>query len=457
MKRWIRLPEKLSYRLVVLFVALFVATLGTVIGLSLIIANRQLSSSVDNELSGLADTAEERLRQPADQQVVLNELSTQAQFLQLLDKSGAVTKRSSNLRFESLPSFIRNGQPKDDGFHNYTFRKTSLRIIRRANLDNGVVTGYLVIGLVVPSVQESTLDLAIILGSTAAAGLIAVIAGSIWVAHREATPLQRLAEDVLATADSGFTRPIGAPTSGSREARDLHDAFNVLIERQRQVIGRERAFFADSSHVLRTPLAVLQGDIEMLEQGVYGKERQEAVAQARAAIDTMSRTVSGLLLLAREDAPAGSGWEVVDLRALLATLVNDARTAFPGHHFESELAADAEVAGNQNQLRDLFISLIENAGRYTPPGGRVGVSAAAAGGDVIVTVGDSGIGFNEDDAAHATDRFYRGAEARRLFPGGSGLGLAIAQRIVTLHNGSISFAANEPRGACVIVRLPALG
>ena len=457
MKRWIRLPEKLSYRLVVLFVALFVATLGTVIGLSLIIANRQLSSSVDNELSGLADTAEERLRQPADQQVVLNELSTQAQFLQLLDKSGAVTKRSSNLRFESLPSFIRNGQPKDDGFHNYTFRKTSLRIIRRANLDNGVVTGYLVIGLVVPSVQESTLDLAIILGSTAAAGLIAVIAGSIWVAHREATPLQRLAEDVRATADSGFTESIAAPTSGSREARDLHDAFNELVERQRQLISRERAFFADSSHVLRTPLAVLQGDIEMLEQGVYGKERQEAVAQARAAIDTMSRTVSGLLLLAREDAPAGSGWEVVDLRALLATLINDARTAFPGHQFESELAADAEVAGNQNQLRDLFISLIENAGRYTPPGGRVVVSASATGDDVIVTVGDSGIGFNEDDAAHATDRFYRGAEARRLFPGGSGLGLAIAQRIVTLHNGSISFAANEPRGACVIVRLPALG
>jgi signal transduction histidine kinase len=453
----LRLPEKLSYRLVILYVALFVVSIGAVIGIGLFIANRQIASSVDRELSGIADTAQQRIADGADPQLVLNDLATQTQFLELLNANGVVTLRSTNLRFDTLPSFIRRGQPTSDGFHSYSFRKTPIRLVRRAFIENDRVTGYLVVAIAVLSAGESTLDLAVILLIAAGVGLVAVVGGSIFVAHREVLPLQRLAEDVLSTAESGFAKPISAPSSGSKEARDLYRAFNELVTRQQQLIQRERAFFADSSHVLRTPLAVLQGDIEMLEQGVYGKERQEAVGQARAAIDTMSRTISGLLLLSREEDRSGSGWEVVDLGELLDGLATDARTAFPSLHIRADLGEGLEVAGNPHQLRDLFLSLAENACRYTPEGGSVVVSGAPVSGEIIVTITDSGIGFSPEDAEHATERFYRGVAARKLFPGGSGLGLAIAARIVAMHNGSIELGANAGAGARVTVRLPMLG
>src|SRR5262249_52451062 len=153
-------------------------------------------------------------------------------------------------------------------------------------------------GGLVSSTGDSTLDLGMILIPAAVAGLFAVIGGTIWFARRESEPLKQLADEVQATAASGFRRAVPGAGRGSQETQDLRRAVSVLIDRQRAVIERERAFFADSSHVLRTPLAVLKGDIELLEQGVTGPERDEAVAQANNAIDAMSRTISGLLLLA---------------------------------------------------------------------------------------------------------------------------------------------------------------
>lgn len=453
-----RLPRTLSGRLLVLFGALFTLTIAAVVSISLVIAHDQLPESLDDQLSATAGQAEERLNRGTPPQEVLNGLSTGAVYLQLADADGHVTSRSTNLNQRTLPTYIRGGQPSNDGLHTLSFQKTQLRLLRHALLnDNGGVTGYVVVAGIVPSGGDEVLDLGLILGSVAAGGLLLLITATFWLARRETAPLRELTEAVRQTAASGFEEPIPASERGSTEARELRAAFRELVERQRQLLARERAFFADSSHVLRTPLAVLQGDVEVLEQGAYGKERQEAVTQARNAIDTMSRTVSGLLLLSRDDeGVAPSGWEVVELPVLLESVVAEARTASPGLGVELERDGAADVAGDPGQLRDLFTSVVENACRYTPAGGTVHVKARTEGDVAVIEVRDTGIGFTDEELTLATDRFYRGPQARRMFPGGSGLGLAIAARIVSLHDGTLTLSRANGGGALVEVKLPTL-
>ena len=123
----------------------------------------------------------------------------------------------------------------------------------------------------------------------------------------------------------------------------------------------------------------------------------------------------------------------------------------------ADVPAGLELAGDAHQLKDLFVSLLENAAHYTPEGGAIHVSAREDGaGNVIVEVRDSGIGLSETDAAHALDRFYRGPRARRMYPAGAGLGLAIAARIAGIHGGSLELRANDGPGATAIVHLPLL-
>jgi signal transduction histidine kinase len=320
------------------------------------------------------------------------------------------------------------------------------------------VTGYVLVASPIPEVDDAIQSLVLLVLVAGVLGMIVAVTGTVWLSVREARPLKELAHDVRATASSGFEMALPNVPGGSLEARQLREAFTALIDRQREVIKRERAFFGDSSHVLRTPLAVLQGDIEQLEQGVYGKERLEVVAQARHSLSTMSRAVNGLLLLAREqESAAGSTWEVIELGQLLAQLVAEARVAAPHIQLSIDAPEPVDVAGDPHQLRDLFASLIENACHYTPAEGLV-IAALSHNDadDVVVEIRDTGIGLSPADAASATDRFYRGAEARRMFPGGSGLGLAIADRIARLHHGELELLPNPGGGTIARVTLPAL-
>jgi signal transduction histidine kinase len=443
----------------VLFSSLFVITIAAIVTLSLVIAHQEFSTSVDDQIKGSASTVSDRIRSGEDPLATLNTLATPSQWLEIVDLQGEITYRSSNLSSRTLPTYVNPGEIlPHDGLHTLNRRGSVIRVIRHALTDsNGHVTGYLVVGGLVSGTGDSTLDLGMILIPAAVAGLFAVVGGTIWFARRESEPLKQLADEVQATAASGFRRAVAGTGRGSQETRDLRRAVSVLIDRQRAVIDRERAFFADSSHVLRTPLAVLKGDVELLEQGVTGAERDEAVAQANNAIDAMSRTISGLLLLASEPAESDVSWEVVDLGTLLAGLVQDAALTHPRLTVRAEPAVSRlEVAGDPHQLKDLFVSLLENACRYTPDGGSVIVAGCIDGDQLEIAIRDTGIGFSPEDLKRASERFYRGAAARRRFPAGSGLGLSIADRIVKLHHGELRLEANSPRGAAAIVRLPTL-
>jgi signal transduction histidine kinase len=443
-------------------VLLFLIVFVTIVGLTLYYARRTFQTTIDDNLDGLAATIEQRLapaagsgEQPGDPQRTVEELSSAAQFIELTDVRGAVVARSSNL---TRPLPVRAPSGDSISFHTIGFQKTQVRVITYPLLVDDQVTGYVVAASPIPEVDESIASLAVIIAMTGVVGLVAAVAGTVFLAVRESRPLRQLTDLMAEAAVSEFAVDIPPSAEGSLEARELRDAFANLARDQREVRERERAFFADSSHVLRTPLAVLQGDIELLEQGVYGKERQEVVAQARASLSTMARAVNGLLLLSRDREPPGVSWEIVDLTEMLDRLVAEARTASPSLTLKASLETGLELAGDRHQLTDLFTSLIENACHYTPDGGSVEAAASRDGeGNVVVEIRDTGIGLSEADAAHATERFYRGPTARRMFPGGSGLGLAIAARIAGLHNGHFTIVSRPEAGTVARVVLPLLG
>lgn len=460
-----RRPQRLSSRLALSFVTLFIVIFAAVGAVTMYFAQRNFARSTDDTLQGVGETLDERLAplDPADvaaHRTVVAELTSAALFIELADLDGRVTVQSPNTGLRPLPTFVTSRVLDNPGFHTATYRNAKVRLVRYPLHRSGSVAAYAIVATPIETVDDSLTDLAIAVVAAGVIGLVLAVAGTLWVSQRETWSLRELAEAARVTAQSGFETPLPPSAGGSQETRDLRGALTELVARQQEVMHREREFFADSSHVLRTPLAVLQGELEILDQGVYGREREEVMAQARASVEALSRAVSGLLLLAREhESGVDPSWEVVDVRSIVEPVAAAAGVAAPGVHVTATASDGLDVAGDAHQLRDLFMSVIENACRYTPAGGDITIDAHAdaRGENVIVEVRDTGIGFAPADLARATERFYRGAGARRVFPAGSGLGLAIASRIARLHHGSITVGNNDGRGARVVITLPLVG
>ncbi len=452
------LPQKLAARLTLYFVIVLALVLVVIVTLALFLDQQGYTGSEDAALRDIAEAAAKRLQGRSDTGAVLDEFSTAATFLQTEDIEGRITARSSNLQGNRIPYRPHTDTPiETDGFHTVEFQRQELRLVRHPLFSGGQVSGYIIVARAVPDSDRRLVDLGGVLVGAASFGLLVGVVGSVILVRREVAPLRTLTDEALAASSSGLPVPLVADGDGSEEARALRQALSKLVEAQRQALARERAFFADSSHVLRTPLAVLQGALETLDAGATGEERERALAQAHSALQGMSQSVSALLLLSRDGPSDPATWEVVDVDGLLRDQVSGVAAANPALRVRFSIEGSLPVAGDRYQLSALFASVIENATQYTPEGGSVNVSSVAEGADVVVEVADSGLGFSDEERAHAFDRFYRGTAARAMRAEGSGLGLSIAKRIVQLHNGTIEIARSPAGGALVRIRLPMVG
>ena len=449
--RW---PQRLSTRLTLLFGALLVVVSALAIGLALVFVNRAFTTTADDDILSVANEAADRLAAGKDPQSTVDELSTASHFLELFQVDGTPMAKSSNLGTDSLPRIIPHRPIRRDGYHTVKFRKQDVRLVRHALIEKDAVTGYVVVASAFPEITDSLAQVGAILAGASSAALLMGLGVMVLLVRREVRPLRQLTDQALEAAATGFASPVPPEGPGSEETRELRQALSRLIEAQRQLVQRERSFFADSSHVLRTPLAVLQGDIEMLEEGVYGKERAEVVAQARASIATMSRTISGLLLLSRESAPDPGAWEAMSAESVLSELVDGARAAHPGLELSLHVEPGLDFAGDRAQIVTLFSSLIENACQYTGQGGQVDVAGWREGQAGIVEVRDTGFGLAPGEAERVFERFYRGNRARAQRAEGAGLGLAITRRIADFHQWTVELLPRESGGTIARVTFP---
>lgn len=219
---------------------------------------------------------------------------------------------------------------------------------------------------------------------------------------------------------------------------------------------RLRQFTADASHELRSPLTVIQTSVAVMQShpkriDPADVKKVDAIASATRQ---MGRLVEDLLLLARLDNTPTADLTLIPLDSLLedlADLYADRADQIP-LMLTTRLTAGGLVQGNASQLQRLFTNLLDNALKYTPPGGTITLSSHRQDNMVLVQVEDTGIGIEPGHLPKVFDRFWR-ADPVRSHRDGSGLGLAIAQRIAQAHQGSLMLTSQLGEGTTALVRL----
>ena len=219
-----------------------------------------------------------------------------------------------------------------------------------------------------------------------------------------------------------------------------------------------RRFVADASHELRTPIAVIRGEADVaLSHDRGAAEYQESLAIVLDESRRLSRLVDDLLNLARADAGRVK-LEVQEFHfnELLAECCRSMQTLASASDvaLECRSAGDVQFRGDEGLLRRLVINLLDNAIRYTPPGGKVSAVLEADAAAARIVISDTGVGIPPEAAPHVFERSYRADKARSRQDGGFGLGLAIVKWVAEAHNGAVELTRNSGPRTTFTVTLP---
>ena len=226
----------------------------------------------------------------------------------------------------------------------------------------------------------------------------------------------------------------------------------------RRVNEAQKRFVGDAAHELRAPLTSIQGNLGLLRrfENMELSERRAAVEDAYLEASRLGRLVTDMLALARGDSGEGLRRQPLHFDELLSESLRQASHLTTQHRLEIGEFDPCVIEGDRDRLKQLALILLENALKYTPPGGLVRVSLQCNPEWSTLQVSDSGVGIAPEDLPHVFERFYRAdkGRARGSDPGGTGLGLPIAQWVVAQHGGEIKLESQIGVGTTAIVRLP---
>ncbi|WP_426572072.1 sensor histidine kinase [Aquihabitans sp. McL0605] len=283
-----------------------------------------------------------------------------------------------------------------------------------------------------------------------------------WVLRLGVRPVKQMTDVAKAIGDGDLSQRIPETVPGT-EAGELGIALNHMMgrieyafdERARSE-GRLRQFVADASHELRTPVTTIRGYAELYRLGGLQTDHDldEAMRRTEQEATRMGQLVSDLLDLARLDQGRPLSMGPVDLSALAADAVADAKAVEPARPIELDAPEPAVVVGDEAHLRQILANLVANARVHTDVGTPVRVAVRGDTDQVVLEVADRGDGMAPEVAAHAFERFYRADPARTRNRGGSGLGLSIVAGTVAAHGGSIALETAPGQGTTIRITLP---
>lgn len=269
-------------------------------------------------------------------------------------------------------------------------------------------------------------------------------------------PISDMAETAATLSANNLSDRISVD-GAKNELRDLALVINGMLDRIELSYNSQKQFVSDASHELRTPIAVIQGYVSMLER--WGKTDPEILDEGITAISQeasgMKELVERLLFLARHDKKTLMlEMEVFDPLEVMSELNREAKMLSSAHTFELVPAENILINGDKGMIKQLMRVLVDNAIKYTPEGGTITLKMRKENGQCVLSVTDTGMGIPPEELTRVFDRFYRCDVSRKSQTSGHGLGLSIARIIAVAHGGKIRVRSKVDVGTTFSVLLP---
>lgn len=338
-------------------------------------------------------------------------------------------------------------------------RPQSVRTLRRDGEEFRVVAVpaaqrfALVLAAPLRETQHALRVVGLVLLSIVALGMAVAASAGVVVARTALRPVDRLTEAAERVARTGDLTPI--EVEGDDEVARLARTFNSMLAALSASQQRQRQLVADAGHELRTPLTSLRTNLDLLAHSegsdrLPPEERRALLDDVRSQVTELAALVTDLVELARDDRPVAD--TQVDLAEVLERALARVRPRANGRPATPvEISADLQpwlVRGDAAMLERAVLNLLDNAVKWSPPGGQVHVSLR----DGTLRVADQGPGIADADLPRVFDRFYRSSEARSM--PGSGLGLAIVRQTAERHGGTVSAGRTVSGGALLTMTIP---
>jgi two-component system heavy metal sensor histidine kinase CusS len=307
------------------------------------------------------------------------------------------------------------------------------------------------IGVSLDTIQHVLSLLQTIFAGLIPAVVLAACLGSIWLSRRALRPVDAMTSAARAISIDNLSSRLPVPQTGD-ELQRLAEAWNTMLARLEAAINRISQFAADASHELRTPLAIIHTSSELALRRIRTPEQyRESLEEIIVETEKMTQLVEDLLFLARSDASSTEmPVEPLDLTELLQGVCSEVQVIAKVRRVNLRSRsgiAPILVKGNRPALRRLFLVLLDNAIKYSDPGGEVSVLAMGERETREVIIKDFGVGIASQDLPHIFERFYRADTARTHSDGGHGLGLALAESIARRHNAKITVKTSLGEGS----------
>ncbi len=448
--------------------------------------SKSLHQDVDNKLRSLAELIASESISPLskfsfgniDQTLESSmKLKPIGKFIQVLDESGRIGRKSENLRNVQLPISLNALKNASKGLFTYetnrVFGNTPFRILTFPVVEHNQVTKIIQVASSLEEVEDALNTLLIILIIAVPSALMIASLGGQFLANKALKPVDRITQTAREITSHNLDKRIEPPKVKDEISR-LIETFNEMISRLDQSFQQVKQFTADASHELKTPLTILKGEVEVALRKERSLQDYEQVLRSNLEeINRMSQIVEDLLLLSKaEMGEIKLKHERINLTEILNEVVSQMSLLAKVKNIAigtSNHSENIHIIGDGLRIRELFLNLIENGIKYTEEGGslHITLSKESINGKKDVSISsekegesyakiifsDTGIGISKEDQTKIFNRFYRVDKARSREAGGTGLGLSICKWIVEAHRGEITVESELGKGSTFIVKI----
>jgi signal transduction histidine kinase len=378
--------------------------------------------------------------------------------------------RTPNLGSDTMMRLVRAARVHEQSdttsaYHTIRIKDEPVRVARAHNERFDVYVGY-----PVTDIEESLTSVRSSFYIGIPLALAISIFGGLWLARKALRPMKQIADTAREISAKNLSQRIELPGKTDRELVTLIETLNSMFARLESGFQQITQFTSDASHELKTPLAIMKGEIEQASRHLEAAnaldpmETRQVLESAMEEVDRMQRIVEGLLLLSRaDDHQLPLNLEQIEIYHYLESLLEDGEILAEVHGLTllrnfNEHARTKHISADTTRLYQVVMNLLDNALKYTPAGGKVTLFLDSTDHEVRFGIADTGIGISKEDVPKVFRRFFRTDEARSGPHDDAerslGLGLAIVKSIVEAHGGTIEVESGLGKGTRFTITMP---